>query len=430
MWLVLIGTALTIACLIGAFLTLRRKRIIDDLPTSKTQGVFIGMTELKGTAESESPFTSYFSDLRCVHYKWQIEEHWSKTVTDTVVDNKGHMQARTRTESGWKQVASGGESAPFYLQDNTGVIRIVPEGAKIQPKSVYNITCRKNDPLYFVKGPLVEITNTTHQRRFSETALPLHTELYVLGQARERQDVVAAEIAKDSSASVFLISTRSEKQISRSYGRWWRFFLVLGLVCTLGSGIVWAVISSVEGRVERNQPILMVVGYFVLLLIVYVWTTYNNMINLHHRVEQGWSQVDVQFMRRQDLIPNLVQIVDGYKNYESDILKTLTEIRSQTALVSDGKSGQALSANMKIMIERYPDLKANSNFVKLQEALVNTEERIALARDYYNDIATFYCNRLEMVPERYVGLLARLRKPELIGAADFERASVTVNIAE
>jgi hypothetical protein len=100
--------------------------------------------------------------------------------------NKGHLQMRTKTESGWKQVGTGGQSDPFYLKDDTGVIRIVPDGAKIQAKSVFNKTCRWDNPSYYLKTSTSEIANSTHQRRFTETALPLHIGLYILGRARER----------------------------------------------------------------------------------------------------------------------------------------------------------------------------------------------------------------------------------------------------
>ena len=427
---VLIGSLFAAACLLGAFLALRNKRIIDDLPTSKTQGVFIGLAELKGQAESESPFSAYLSGVRCVQYTWQIEEHWSKTVTETYTDNKGHLQTRTRTESGWKQVASGGQSAPFYLKDDTGVIRIMPEGAKIQAKTVFNETCRPNDPMYFDKSPTPEIAHSTHQRRFIESALPLHADLYILGQARERQDVVAAEIAKDKNSPMFIISVRSEKQISSGYGLWSWVFLALGLICALGGGVGWSALSNLRGLISWIQPVTMIAGYIVMLLFIYVWTTYNNLINLHHRVEQGWSQVDVQLKRRHDLIPELVQSVEGFLQHESDTQKTLADLRGQLKTAPSPGNNHALSVTMRITVERYPELKANANFMKLQAALVDTEQRIALARDYYNDIATFYSNRLEMVPERYVGSLARLLKPELIGAVDFERAVVEVKLSE
>lgn len=427
---VLIGSVLAAACLFGAFFTLRRKRTIDDLPTSKTQGVFIGLAELKGQAESENPFVAYLSGVRCAFYNWKIEEHWSRTVTETHTDNKGHLQTRTRTESGWKQVDTGGQSAPFYLQDDTGVIRIVPDGAKIQAKSVFSETCKRDNPLYFAKTSASEISNSTHQRRFTETALPLHASLYVLGQARERQDVVAAEIAQDKNAREFIISVRTEKQISSGYGSWSWFFLVLGLLCAIGGGIAWSALSVVENQAAWFYILIMTASYIVLLLLVYLWTTYNNLINLHHRVEQGRSQVDVQLKRRHDLIPNLVQCIEGFRQHEIDTQITLAALRAQLAAQSAAGDNHDFSATLKMTVEQYPELKANMSFLKLQESLVDTEQRIALARDYYNDIATFYRNRLEMVPERYVALLAGLRQADLIVAKDFERALVKVKFAD
>lgn len=182
---ILIGSLGALGCLIGAFRALRRKRLIDDLPTSKTQGVFIGLAELKGTAESESPVTSYLAGIRCVQYAWQIDEHWSRTVHETYTDAQGHSATRTRTESGWTKVAGGGDFIPFYLKDDTGIIRVVPEGATINGITTFNETLSPNDAFYFGKGPQREIANSTHRRRFRETALPLHTMLYIMGQARE-----------------------------------------------------------------------------------------------------------------------------------------------------------------------------------------------------------------------------------------------------
>ena len=111
---IVLGGLGALGCLIGAFRALRRKRLIDDVPTSKTQGVFIGLAELKGTAESETPLTSYLAGIRCVQYAWQIDEHWSRTVHETYTDAQGHTQTRTRTESGWTKVDGDSQSVPFY----------------------------------------------------------------------------------------------------------------------------------------------------------------------------------------------------------------------------------------------------------------------------------------------------------------------------
>lgn len=289
---IVLGGLAALGCLLGAFSFLRRKRLIDDLPTSKTQGVFIGLAELKGTAESETPLTSYLAETRCVQYHWQIEEHWSRTVHETYTDAQGRTRTRTRQESGWSTVASGGQSAPFYLKDDTGVIRIVPDGATIHGATIFDEACTPDSALYFGKGPAHEVANSDHRRRFRETAIPLHTTLYVMGQAHERQDVVAAEIAYDKDAPMFMISTRTEKQLSTGYHRWFWFWLVLGLVAALGG---LGVSNLLVGVVPHYQPYIIASAAFMIAFgLGWVWTVYNSLVNLHHRVEQAWSQVDVQ----------------------------------------------------------------------------------------------------------------------------------------
>jgi hypothetical protein len=143
-----LGVLLALVCLLAALRAGKRKRLVDNLPTSKTTGVFIGLVELKGTAEAEQPLTSYLAGVGCVQYEWNIQEHWSRTVTETYTDNQGRSQTRTRTESGWTTVASGQDLIPFYLQDDCGVVRVQPQGAKLEPKNVFEQTCGRLDPLY------------------------------------------------------------------------------------------------------------------------------------------------------------------------------------------------------------------------------------------------------------------------------------------
>ena len=411
---------------------MRKKRVIDDLPTSKTQGVFIGLTELKGTAESEHPFIGYLSSVKCVYYNWRVEEEWRRTVTETHTDSKGHVTTSTRTESGWKQVASGGEKAPFYLKDDSGLIQVVPDGASITDNSVFNQTVTPVDPLYYSKGPQTTIANSTHHRRFSERALPLHAMLYVLGEARERQDTVAAEIAQEKKGQMFIISTKTEKQISRGYAGWFWMWTLFGLLIAVGTGIGWAY-NAAGTSLSWQLPVILGLAYLLVFLLIYLWTTYNNLINLHHRVEQGWSQVDVQIKRRFDLIPNLVKAVEGFRQYEQETQTTLALMRRQMEATPAGEAGpdyQGLNISLSILIEKYPDLKASENFLKLQQSLQDCEQRIALARDYFNQIVTFYNTRLEIIPERYVALLARLKPRQLMSAAQFERAVVKVVLAD
>ena len=428
---VLSGGLAALSCLIAAFWCFKRQHLIDDTPTSKTQGVFIGLVELKGTAESDTPLTSYLAEVPCVQYAWQIEEHWTRTVQETYRDAQGRTQTHTRTESGWTRIAEGKQSLAFYLKDDTGIIRIIPEKATIQGTKTFDMTCARDHSLYFGKGPEKEIANSDHRRRFQETAIALHTILYVMGHARERQDVVAAEIAHDRNAPIFVISTQTEKQISTGYKRWFWFWLILGLIAAIGSIVVYSFIGPSGSALNWQWYLVAASGYLIAAWLGWIWTMYNSFINLHERVKQAWSQVDVQLKLRNDLIPNLVRTVEGYRIHENETLKLLAELRSQLAATPPGVAGpdfKGMSLALGIVIERYPELKASESFMKLQKELVNTEQRIAQARDYFNEIATFYNIRLEIIPDRFVAALARLHPRSLMGASDFERAEINVQL--
>ncbi|MFM7538760.1 MAG: GIDE domain-containing protein, partial [Planctomycetota bacterium] len=221
---------------------LRLRRLIQDLPTSKARGVFIGLVELKGTAEIEEPLTSYLAETACVQFGWSVSEEWRRVVTYTVTDKDGNSRTETRVESGWTTVASGGLASPFHLVDDTGSILVRPEGATIEGRSVFSETVTAFSDLYYGKGPPGGVVDSTGRRMFMESAVPLHAPVFVVGKARQREDVVAAEIAADPSAPMFLISTRSEEQVAGGHG--WTIWLTGLLVLALPAG---------EWAIDRNQ---------------------------------------------------------------------------------------------------------------------------------------------------------------------------------
>jgi len=360
-----------------------------------------------------------------------VEEHWSRTVTETHTDSKGHTSTTTRTESGWKKVAGDTEAIPFYLEDDSGIIRIVSDKARINANRVFNETVGRESSLYFDKGPLSEVANSSHRRRFQESAIPLHTALYLLGQAREREDIVAAEIAYDKGSPLFLISTRTEKQISSGYGRWFGFWLALGLAVMMGGVALSGLLSGGLFHPGAITYIEAAAGYLIVFGLGWLGIVYNSLINLRHRVEQGWSQVDVQLKRRNDLIQNLIRTVEAYRDYERETQQLVTEMRGQLTATPPGITGpdyQGIAPALRVVVENYPGLKSSELFLKLQDNLVDTEQRIALARDYFNQIATFYNTRLGIIPDRYVGALARMQQKQLLSARDFERASVLIKL--
>jgi LemA protein len=136
---------------------------------------------------------------------------------------------------------------------------------------------------------------------------------------------------------------------------------------------------------------------------------YNRLIRSRNRVDTAWSDIDVQLQRRHDLIPNLVQAVDQYASYERATLQAVTELRAEAMRVTDvdarGKAEEKLSSGVQRMIalaEDYPDLKANENFLKLQNQLVETENYLQFARRYYNGSVRDYNTMTESVPSNIV----------------------------
>jgi len=427
-----VGGLFAALCLWAAFRAARRQRLVEDLPTSKTTGVFIGFVELHGTAEAAAPLTSYLAAMPCVQYQWSVQEHWSRTVTETYTDSDGKRKTRTRRESGWTTVASGGELMPFYLQDDHGVILIRPQGATIEPTTVFSKTCGRLDPLYYAKGPLFAVSDSDHRRQFVEQAIPLHHELYVIGQSRERKDVVAAEIARDPHAPLFLISTRSEEQVRSSYQ--WAFWgwSIFGCVLATAGCVIGDLAAERDPAIRIPLYLLAATGYLLAAGMAWIGMVYNSLVELRHRVRQGWAQVDVQLKRRHDLIPNLIAMVQGLKTHEQELQRDLAELRTQLAATPPWAAGpdhHSVAGQLTMLVEQYPQLQSQAAFQELHRNLVDTEQRIALARSYFNDIATFYNTRLERVPDRFVAGFAGLTPQPLLMAQDFEREPVQVALA-
>ena len=148
----------------------------------------------------------------------------------------------------------------------------------------------------------------------------------------------------------------------------------------------------------------------VVLLVVFLIVTYNRLVQLRNRTEAAWSQIDVQLKRRYDLIPNLVETVKGYAAHERETLDAVIRARQQ-AVDARGVENQAQAENILTgalrqlfaVAEAYPDLKANENFLALQEELTATESRIAYARQFFNESVLAYDNALETFPSNIVG---------------------------
>ncbi len=165
-----------------------------------------------------------------------------------------------------------------------------------------------------------------------------------------------------------------------------------------------------------------VVGIIVLVIIVIV-AVYNNLVRLRNRVEEAWSDIDVQLKRRYDLIPNLINTVKGYAAHEQDTLNQVTQARTQ-AMNSQQSKGDAktqaenenmLSSTLKSLFavsENYPDLKANQNFLELQQELSDTENKIQAARRFYNGNVLSYNTKIQTVPANIIANILKFTEKD------------------
>src|SRR6187402_2612027 len=174
---------------------------------------------------------------------------------------------------------------------------------------------------------------------------------------------------------------------------------------------------------------LIVIAVIVVLLIVYLIAAYNGLIRRRNQIENAWSQIDVQLKRRLDLIPNLVETVKGYAAHEQATLEKVIQARNAAIAAPNTPGAQAQADNqltgaLKSIFalgEAYPDLKANQNFLQLQEELTATEGRVAYARQFYNDSVLDYNNKLQQFPTVYYARALKFERREYFEADEAAR---------
>ena len=179
--------------------------------------------------------------------------------------------------------------------------------------------------------------------------------------------------------------------------------------------------------------IWIILGIIVLILL-WIVGVYNGLVKSRMKVKNAWSQIDVQLQRRFDLIPNLVETVKGYMKHEENTLTKVTELRSSwanaTGVKEKAELDNALSGALKTIMavsENYPELKANENFLKLQDELNNTENKLSFSRQFYNDTATMYNTKLEVVPSNIIASIFHFTAEELF-KVDSEEARKNVKV--
>ncbi len=181
-----------------------------------------------------------------------------------------------------------------------------------------------------------------------------------------------------------------------------------------------------------NILIWIALGVAAVIVLYFVYI-YNRFITLRTQAENAWSQIDVQLKRRFDLIPNLIETVKGYVKHEKETLTQITQARTEflkaTSLAGKAKAENMLEQSLKSIFavaESYPNLKANENFLQLQEELSGTESKIAYSRQFYNDTIQNYNVKLETFPSNFIGNLFNFQKKEFFETDEKEREPVKV----
>ena len=183
------------------------------------------------------------------------------------------------------------------------------------------------------------------------------------------------------------------------------------------------------------MPITYILIGVIVVLVLAIIAIYNGLVKAKLKVDNAWSQIDVQLQRRFDLIPNFIETVKGYMQHEKDVLEKVTELRTSWANAQtvskkaelDGELSTALKTIMAVS-ENYPDLKANQNFSELSEELRNTENKISFSRQFYNDSVTMYNTKLETFPSNVIAGMFNFKARDLFTVENDEaRKNVKVD---
>ena len=176
----------------------------------------------------------------------------------------------------------------------------------------------------------------------------------------------------------------------------------------------------------------------VVILVIAIISMYNDLVSRRVKVDNAWSQIDVQLQRRFDLIPNFVETVKGYAAHESETFEKITELRKSWAnaqtVTEKAELDNQLSGALKTIMavsENYPDLKANQNFSELSEELRNTENKISFSRQFYNDNVTMYNEKLQLFPSNIIANMFNFKPRELFAVENNEaRKNVKVDFGK
>ncbi len=462
--------------LYGGYERLKKKRLLENVPTSKVAGVTLGLNEIKGKAIGDPPLQAPLSEKDAVFYMYRIDEHaknrGSSSKSNWTIDPESdgvesifdvaHFEGQDNMDSNenWRPLDNGKNHCQFYLEDETGRIRVRPTTKTLLDldtdrlkvdllqflgEPVVDHICGPDDPMYYEKGPRDDKTHSGDKRRFREWIVPHDGEVYVMGPVRVRDDIVEPEMAADPDIvdmdHQFFMSTKGESDLGIRYFRQSRSNYGCAFALVLMTFWIYTVIAFVgewPGFASPNIFVATGIGvaaWGMAVTALYLKTVYDGLVELRNRADRAWAMLDVELKRRHTLVPRLVDIVESIAGHEAELQKAATKART-TAANTNEQAAQAIDGQTEALgrifaiAEDYPQIKTDQHFETLMTELSRCEKKIALARQFYNDSIERLNNRVDTIPDRFVAPLARATNKKFLSFDEFETKPIDIDLTD
>lgn len=343
------------------------------------------------------------------------------------------IQVRTGKSSYWKIVDNLVSFIPFYIKDKRGKLKVDLTNLDddfskyeilLKDRTIPNPKNSEIDPLPVLKQKMRYSSEFTPNAgildlffpnyRFSEFVLPPHTKVFVCGMVSRKNGEL---VLRESEKIPLIISRKSRDQYVEEFYRGSNLVYFSHFLSALGFTISVLGISRYFNIAGSIISLLLFFGNFIILGSS-VFSLYNRVVTLKNRALNALSNIEAELKRRADLIPNIVEIVKEYAEHESTILKIIAESRAKIFFSKEPKEeAKPIINSLVAVIENYPELKASEQFQSLMKILIDTEERIAFSREFYNRTVRKYNTLISQFPFLIVAKVLNLKEMEFITIA-------------
>ena len=352
-----------------AFLAIRTKRMQENIPTSKTQGVVFGLAEVKGKLVPQAEggvVTGPLTDEDCVWYHYTVEER------------RGSGKNKS-----WHTIQDDTVKRPFFCEDEEGRIRVFPGNAECITRHVE--------------------TEYRGNRRYIEKRLSPSDELYILGKAKLDKTSGESLVMGYEKGSPYIIANVSEEEVMVRKARMGMGIMALALsvvfLCSL-------LVIGANGQMSSLDFLLASLVSPLFMIFIVLALMFNDLVFLRQRCERNWANIQVSLKKRAALMPQLEAVVKQYLSHEAELQKKLVDLRESRKKASTASEVDAYLAlehgaigQVSLRIEQYPDLKGIELIAVFNRRLIKLENEVALIRAGFNDAVTEYQTRLHSFPD-------------------------------